>query len=197
MSSVSRRVADAVASAYDFSTVASVLDVGGGQGVLLTTILQAYPTLRGVVFDTPGVIEGARARIAAAGLADRCEAIDGNFFESVPPGHDLYLLQNVMNSFGDAQNVALLASCREAVPAHGRLLIVEGVIPDDIGALSGDPEAERAFEVLMVDLNMMAVTGGACHTEAEFRALLARAGLALQRSIPTTTYMRILEAVPR
>jgi hypothetical protein len=101
MAAFTRQTALAVAATYDFSELQRVADVGGGNGALLIGILQAHPHLQGIVFDQPRSAEAARSQIAAAGLADRCEAIGGNFFESVPPGCDAYLLKHVIHDWND------------------------------------------------------------------------------------------------
>jgi ubiquinone/menaquinone biosynthesis C-methylase UbiE len=91
----------AVVRAYDFSKFSRIVDVGGGQGTLITLILKNHPHLRGVIFDSPSVIEGARQRIEEAGLSGRCEVIAGDFFEAVPAGGDVYILSVVIHDWDD------------------------------------------------------------------------------------------------
>jgi hypothetical protein len=184
MSSFSSVVAGAVVAAYDFSSSATVVDVGGGDGTLLAAILKANPSLRGVVADLPHVVEGAQRRLEAEGLADRCEVAAGSFFDSAPVG-DTYVLKFIIHDWDDQQSAAILRNCRSAMAANGRVLLVEAAI---------QPGTATSFSKY-VDLNMLVMTGGRERTEAEYRSLLDSAGLRLARVIPTYTEMSILEAV--
>src|SRR5262249_42141748 len=123
------QTAAAVAAAFDFSGFGTVADVGGGNGALMIGLLQAYPGLAGIVFDQPHAAERARQRVAAAGLADRCQVVGGSFFDEVPRGADAYLLKEVLIDWDDERASAILKNCRAALPAHGQVLIVEGVYP--------------------------------------------------------------------
>ena len=118
MTGFSSSVAPAVAEAYDFSRFGTIVDVGGGHGVLLATILKAFPTVRGVVFDAPHVADGAREPIRAAGLADRCRAEGGDFFEAVPAGGDAYLMKHIIHDWPDDKATTILKNCRKAVNAR-------------------------------------------------------------------------------
>ena len=109
MGSFTAMTSIAVAAAYDFSSMRKLVDVGGGQGALMAGILRANPKLRGVVFDLPRLAEGARREIAAAGLADRCEFVGGDFFETVPAGADAYMLKHVIHDWDDAKATRILA----------------------------------------------------------------------------------------
>src|SRR4029453_6803325 len=117
-----------IATAYDFSWIATLIDVGGGQGVLLTTLLHAYPQMRGVLFDLPTVVEGAHETIASAGLAQRCTLAAGDFFTAVPRGGDAYTLKQVIHNWDDARAIALLTNCRQAMAPGARLLLIERII---------------------------------------------------------------------
>src|SRR4029077_12997893 len=166
MAAFAPQTAAAVAHAYDFSTFGSVTDVGGGNGSLLIGILRANPALRRTVFHQPHVAERARAQVEEAGLADRCEIVGGSFFERVPPGADAYMLKHVIHDWDDAQAVAILGRCRDAMGADGTLLIVEGVYPERIDQ-SLDSKGAAAN-----DVNMLVCTGGRQRSEEEFRTLL-------------------------
>lgn len=183
MSSFSSVVAAAVVAAYDFSSSATVVDIGGGDGTLLTAILKGKPQLRGVLADLPHVAEGARRRFKTEGLADRCEIAAGSFFESAPAG-DTYVLKWIIHDWDDQRSAAILKNCRSAMATNGRVLLVEAVI---------QPGAATSFSKYM-DLNMLVMTGGRERTEAEYRALLDSAGLRLTRIIPTHTEMSVIEA---
>ena len=170
----------AVAAAVDFSTVGRLVDVGGGRGGLLCVLLAACPALRGVVFDLPAVIEGARESLREAGFAERCEAVAGDFRETVPPGGDAYLLSWVLHDWDDATTLQILGNCRAAMAQGSRLLVVEMVVPEP-----GQPNAAAfARLVRQTDLEMLAVVGGRERTAAEYEALLAESGFTLDRIVP-------------
>jgi hypothetical protein len=190
MAAFTAQTAIAVAAAYDFSSIGTLVDIGGGNGALLIGILNANPALHGMVFDMPRVIDGARSRIAAAGLASRCEAVGGDFFEEVPRGGDAYILKHVIHDWEDAKAVKILRNCRRAMHAQGRLLIVEGVYPTRI---------DRSLEsrgAAANDVNMLVCTGGRQRSEAEFRSLYGGAGFELTRIVPTMAGVKVIEGVP-
>jgi len=174
--------AKAVAAAYDFGRFGRIVDVGGGQGVLLSTILAVTPGLTGVLFDQPAVVERAN-------LPDGCEAVGGDFFREVPAGADAYLLSRVLHNWDDQDAVRILNACRAAMPAGATLLIVENVLPE---RAADQPAAVR------MDLTMLMLFAGRERTEAEYSALLAAAGLTLESTIPTRSHagVRILRASP-
>ena len=129
MTSLSWAEAHAVVRAFDFPPFRTLVDVGGGHGTLLTTVLHAHPQLHGIVFDQPQVVEGARSQIAREGLTSRCDVVAGDFFQAVPRGGDAYLLKSIIHDWDDEQSVALLTNCRQAMTAEARLLVVETVVP--------------------------------------------------------------------
>ena len=190
MGSFTAMTSIAVAAAYDFSSMRKLVDVGGSQGVLLAGILRANPKLHGVVFDLPRLAEGARREIAAAGLADRCEFVGGDFFETVPAGADAYMMKHVIHDWDDAKATRILRTVRSAMGPEAKLLIVEGVYPPRI---DGSIESEGAARN---DVNMMVCTGGRQRSEAEFRELYEAAGLRLTR-IVETGFACVIEGVPR
>jgi hypothetical protein len=178
--------APSVAAGYDFAGLGTVADIGGGQGILLAAILRAHPHLRGILFDLPEVAGGAAVVLEAAGVADRCEIVTGDFFESVPGGADACVMANVLHDWDDAQSVGILARCRQAMDSGGRVLIVERLIPQDPAA---------AVPVLVSDLNMLVVTGGKERTNAEYGELLAAAGLSQGRILPVGSPYGIIEGL--
>jgi SAM-dependent methyltransferase len=187
MSSFTATISGMVATAYNFSGMREVIDVGGGDGRLLMGILRAYPSLRGTVFDLPRLAESARWQIAGAGLADRYRFVGGDFFEAVPEGCDAYVLKHVIHDWDDARAVRILENCRRAMRPQAKLLIVEGVYPPRIDA---SPESRRAAAN---DVNMLVCTGGRQRSEAEFRALYGAAGFRLTRISPTEAAWSIIE----
>ena len=187
MTDFSTLVAHAVLLAYDFSDTSSLVDVGGGCGGLLTSIMRMYPTMQGTLFDTPGVIAAAERYLEAAPGADRRSLVAGNFLESVPPGADAYLMSGVVHDWDDEHAVKILAHCRASMARTGRVLVVECVVPD------GD---ESSFSTLL-DLNMLVMNGGRERTRAEFQALFDAAGLRMTRVIPTLSPLSVVEGAVR
>jgi hypothetical protein len=190
MAAFTAQTAIAVAAAYDFSRFARVADVGGGNGALLIGILRANPKLRGFVFDQPHVAERARAHLAESGVGDRCEVVGGSFFEKVPPGAEAYLLKHVIHDWNDAQAAEILRNVRAAVPAGGKLLLVEGVYPERIEANLASRGAAAN------DVNMLVVTGGRQRSAEEFRELYAASGFRLARIVPTASGVAVIEGEP-
>jgi hypothetical protein len=174
------------ARTYDYSRAQTLVDVGGGHGTILASILKANPHLRGVLFDQPAVIERAREQLAAGGLADRCTAVGGDFFESVPEGGDAYLLSTVIHDWDDDRAALILRNCRRAMSRGARLLLAEAVIP---------PRNEYHFGKHM-DLEIMVMYGGRERTEDEYRRLLAAEGFEIAQVIGTTSPFSLVEAVP-
>lgn len=180
-------VAAAVVDAYDFSPCKTIMDVGGGSGALATTVLRAYPGLHGIVFDLPFCREGALEHIASAGVADRCAFAAGDFFEAIPPGADAYVLKFILHDWEDEKCVQILKSCRAAVDADARILLVESVLPPDGGPLT---------DAVFGDVTMIVHTGGRERTEAEYASLFQSAGFRLTRVVPTRAAQSVIEAVP-
>jgi hypothetical protein len=160
-----------IASSVDFSRLRCLVDVGGGQGGLLRAVLPANPQLRGILFDLPDVVERGRETLQAAGLAERCEAIAGDFREGVPVGGDCYVLSWILHDWDDGTAQTILRRCREAMVKGASVLVV----PE-----SGQPEAEALRQLVrQADLEMLAVVGGRERTAAEFRRLLTGAGFSV------------------
>jgi hypothetical protein len=190
MATFAPATAAAIAAAYDFSRHASVVDVGGGNGALLVGILRAHPGVHGVVFDRPQVAAGAERHLAASGLGERCRFVAGDFFASVPAGADIYLLKHVIHDWDDDRAAAILARCREAMGAKGKVMIAEGVYPERVDTSLASRGAAAN------DVNMLVATGGRQRSEAEFRALYEKAGLRLVRVVPTAAPVHLIEGVP-
>jgi hypothetical protein len=189
MTSDTAQSGTAIIQAYDFSGIGRLVDVGGGHGLLLATILRAYPTLRGVLFDQPEVVAGAAALLAGHGVADRCEIVGGDFFAAVTPGGDAYILRQIIHDWDDAQALAILTNCRRAMGPDGRLLVVERVI---------EPGAPLALSVLHLDMLMLVNLGGRERTAAEYGALFAAAGFGLTTMVPLgdVSLYHLFEALP-
>src|SRR5262249_13317031 len=148
MTSRSVQENDAIAAAYDFSDLGTIIDVGGGHGSLLAAILRANPGLRGVLFDRPQAVAEARHQLEVARLGGRCELVAGDFFMSVPAGGDAYILKRVIHDWDDERAGAILLNCHRAMPQHGRPLVIELVLPP-----GHNPSLGKLFDLLMlVDL---------------------------------------------
>lgn len=183
MSAIAHRDIVAMVAAYDFSAANNVVDVGGGQGALLAAMLQANPSLRGVLFDLPHVASGAEALLRAAGVADRSAIVSGDFFMTTPPNGGILTLSHILHDWDDERSVTILRNCAQALGPQGKILVIEDII---------EPGANAA-QTLLRDLQMMVMNGGRERTAAEFERLFMAAGLRLTRIIPTGTTTRIVE----
>jgi predicted O-methyltransferase YrrM len=168
-------VSTVVSGAYDFSRFTRIVDVGGGSGALLATILARCPGARGVTFDLPHVAVRARDFIAKRGVGDRAESVAGDFFESVPAGGDAYTLKMILHDWDDAKSIAILKNVRRAIRPEGKLLVIEAVVPP------GNTPSPSKF----LDVNMLVMTGGCERTEEEYASLFAAAGFELTRVVST------------
>lgn len=183
MVGVHGRETSAMTDVYDFSDIAVLADIGGGNGSLLITVLQKYPAMRAILYDLPGVTERAKISLQAAGLADRCQVIGGNFFESVPSGADAYLMRHIIHDWDEEKATTILQNAHRAIRNAGRLLIVESIIPS-----GNDP----AFGKLL-DLHMLVVPGGKERTEQEYRTLFEAGGFRLTSIVPTKAEVSVIE----
>lgn len=184
MTNRSKHEAMAVVAAYDFGRFRRLVDVGGGQGVLLSAILAATPGLTGVLFDQPAVVESAQPH-----LPPGCEVVGGDFFGAIPTGADAYLLSRVIHNWDDQDALRILRNCRAAMPDDATLLIVDTVLPE---RAADQPAAIR------MDITMLMLFAGRERTEAEHAALLSAADLTLDRTIPTNSHagVQIMQARP-
>lgn len=175
MTTSSTRLGSALLKHYDFQGVSRIVDVGGGHGFTLATILAAHPNMRGVLYDLPDVVAGSAAALEAAGARERCEAIGGSFFEAIPKDADAYILKQIIHDWDDDQSLAILRNVRTAMPAHAKVLLIERRI---------EPNHRDAMRVLHIDMEMLVNVSGMERTDAEYRSLLERAGFRLGRVIP-------------
>jgi hypothetical protein len=192
MATFAPQSAAAIVAAYEFSQFGTLMDVGGGNGALLIGILRANPKLRGVVFERPEAVAGARRNLEEAGFAARCEVVEGDFFTAVPAGADAILTKHVIHDWNDEQATAILRNCRQALPGGAKLLIAEGVYPSQID--TSLPSRGAAAN----DVNMLVSTGGRQRSEAEFRALYEASGFGLTKIFPTENPgLCVIEGVAR
>lgn len=178
MTSMGTAIAQAVAASYDFSGFKTIVDVGGAQGSLISTILRANPHLHGILFDLPEIIANVQ-------VDQNIRPVAGNFFESVPTGGDAYMMRWIIHDWDDQKSSIILKNCHQAMPDHGKLLLVESIIPQ------GNEPSPAKF----IDVIMLLMTGGRERTEAEYRSLLRSNGFELTRVIATPSMLSIIEAV--
>ena len=176
--------ATAVTDAYDFSKVRRVVDVGGGDGTLLSSVLRANPAATGVLFDLPGVVEAARASFDRSAIA-RAEFVGGNFFTAVPADADLYLMKSILHDWSDDDCQRILVNVRRAVSATARLLIAEDLVCGP----------NQPCQAKQRDINMLVRTGGRNRTEQEYRDVLTRGGFRTTRVIPTASTLFLIEGM--
>lgn len=179
MADKSRAVVPAVLNAYDFAPFGVIADVGGGHGHLLRSILERTPDAAGILFDLPHVIPEAAAHGSA-----RLSLQPGDFFADDLPAADAYLLMEVIHDWNDEDSARILSAVRRAAPLHAKLLIIEAIVSEAPG-----PDFSKVLDVIM-----LAVTGGRERTPSEYEALLSRAGFRLERIIPTHSQYSIIEA---
>jgi ubiquinone/menaquinone biosynthesis C-methylase UbiE len=179
-----------IARAWDFSRYSTVADLGGGGGALIAAVLEAFPTLYGMLVDRPESIDRAKPRFEVDGPATRCTLQAADLSAAVPTGADVYMMKHVLHGYDDEAAINILRNCRSVLPEQGRVLIIEFVLPNIVD------RADLALEHrLMSDLNMLAVTGGKERNAAEWEVLLKRSGFACQSIIPVAgELVSIIEA---
>jgi hypothetical protein len=183
MTAIHGRETQRVLDAFDLSGVHVLADIGGGNGTNLIGTLGRYPQMKGILFDLPHVVERARSSIETAGLADRCEVVGGNFFESIPVKADAYFLRHIIHDWDDEKSKVILRNIHQAMPENAKLMVVEHVLP---------PGNEPSFGKLL-DLNMLLLPGGVEREAEEFRALYQEAGFRLTRIVPTDGDLSVVE----
>jgi hypothetical protein len=175
----------AVAAAYDFSGLTTIVDVGGATGNLLAAILEKNSGSRGILYDLPHVVRDAPKLLHARGLGDRVTIVSGSFFERVPEGGDAYLFSHIIHDWSEEQCLTILGHCRRVMKPTTRMLIIEMVLP-----AGNQPHPGK-----MLDMMMLVGPGGQERTEPEYRALLKKAGLRLSKIVPTDSAVSVVEAM--
>lgn len=177
---------EAIVNAYDFSRFEKIVDVGGGQGLLISAILKVNPKTRAMLFDTPNITPAAKRRFEQEGVADRCETITGDFLEAVPEGGDAYVLKHIIHDWDDARAIEILKNCRRSMSEDARLLLIEEIIASD----------SQFAPAKILDLQQLLMPGGRERTKEEYRQLLEAAGFELTDIIQTKSSLSIIEAKP-
>ncbi len=186
MSSFTAQIAGAVAEAYDFSQAKVLADIGGSHGMVLAGVLAKNPQLKGILFDLPGVVAGAKPLLEKHQISQRVECVGGNFFEKVPSGADIYVMKHILHDWGDSDCVRILQTIHQAANAQSKLILVESVLE----------EANRAQFAKILDIEMLAIThGGKERTLTEWKKLFKEAGWQFSRVIETAAPVSIIEAV--
>jgi trans-aconitate methyltransferase len=191
MAELTRRWVGAILTTHDFSQTRRIVDIGGGNGVLLSAILAAFPQAEGIVFDTAAGITGAAQRLEKAGVLQRCRIVAGDFFDAVPQDADTYILKSVLHDWSNDESIAIVKNCHRAMGPDSTLAVIERALPEWI--LPDD--AHR--EIVMMDIHMMVATGGRERTVSQYNELLAAAGLTVIAARPTSSPFTILTAVRR
>jgi len=185
MTALSTIDSPAVAESYSFDQIHSIVDVGGGHGLLLATILARHPQMKGTLYDVPRVVEGAKDGPLKP-LMERCTVASGDMFSSVPAGADAYIMKHIIHDWPDDLCLKILKACRKSVNAGGKLLVVDWVIQP------GNDFSPGKF----LDLQMLIFPGGCERSEKQFRDLFAAAGWQLTRIVPTAAGESIVEGIP-
>jgi len=185
MTTTSKKQALAICRAYDFPDSGTIVDVGGGHGYLLSHILKSRPDLRGVLFDSPAVVEGARSFLESEGLMRRCLIEEGSFFEKVPQGGDVYLLKHILHDYDDDKALEILRNCYRVMTPNDRILVIDIVFP----------EGNSSFLESWMDVEMMVLLNGKERTKIELQDLFSRAGFRLNKIIKTRSQDSIVEGI--
>ena len=186
MTGVTQGATEAVLDAYDFSGIDTIVDVGGGHGALIISILKKYPEMRGILFDLPSVIQRAKVSLAEEVILERCELVGGDFFHQVPSGGDAYIMKAVIHDWDDDRALTILRNCRQAMSENGKLLLVDNVVPS-----GNEPSPQKVNDLLM-----MVFTGGINRTQPEYESLLGFSGFKMSKIIPTQTWLSVIEGSP-
>jgi ubiquinone/menaquinone biosynthesis C-methylase UbiE len=185
MSAMTAAANEALHAVYEFTGIKTLVDVGGGHGGLITGILKRNPDMRGILFDSPQVIAGAKSKIDESGVADRCQVVGGDFFKSVPEGADAIVMKWIIHDWNDEQSIAIMKNCHRALPDNGKLILVDAVVPET---------SEMHFSKF-IDLNMLVMTGGKERSAEEFRRLYEASGFQVVRMVPTESPFSVIEGV--
>jgi hypothetical protein len=183
MTAMSAAVMPAVLETYDFGGIGTLADIAGGHGFVLTSILQNYPQMQGILFDLDQVVKGAEQRIAQMGLTQRCKTVSGDFFQGVPAA-DGYVMKHIIHDWDDEKALTILRNCARHLKPGGKVILIEAVIEP-----GNDPHFAK-----WVDVEMFMMPGGRERTEAEFRELFAQAGLRLTRVVPNNSPLCVVES---
>ncbi len=186
MTSITMQEIIAIMDAYDFSGADTIVDIGGGHGTLLASLLRKYRSMKGVLFDLPAAIDRAKRTMDGGDLSGRCESVAGDFFKSFSLPGEVHVLKSVIHDWNDEQAIQILKNCRGSLRGESRLLIIERIIPS-----GNEPSPAK-----LMDMVMLVNLGGQERTSSEYERLLISSGFKPQRIISTNSAMSIIEAMP-
>jgi hypothetical protein len=186
MTSFSATVIPAALEVYDFGSIGTLMDVAGGHGFVLTSILEKYPKMRGILLEVDHVCEGASQRIGKLECSGRCQIMTGDFFKSIPAGADAIIMKHIIHDWDEDEALTILRNCHRALAGkpNAKVILLEAVL-----GRGNEPQFGK-----VLDLEMLLFTGGRERTEEEFRTLFARAGFQLTRVLPTKSPLSVVEA---
>ncbi|MGH9516559.1 MAG: methyltransferase [Terriglobales bacterium] len=190
MTNLSAMAVGAALEAYDFSPYKTIVDIGGGHGFAICSILKKYPQMQGVLFDLKDIVPGAEKRVRDFGLESRCRTEHGDFFKAVPEGGDVYFMKHILHDWTDEQATTILRNCRRAIEANpeskqrAKIVLLEFVVPP-----GNEPHPSK-----VIDIEMLFFPGGRERMEQEWRELFAAAGFRLTRIVPTKSPFSVIEA---
>ncbi len=185
MTSLSMGSSMIVLENYDFTGIKRLVDVGGGHGFLLVSILKKYPEMTGVLFDNEVVVQEAKVLLQEHGVADRCATFGGDFFKTAPLGGDAYILKHIIHDWSDEECLTILSNCRKGIATGGKILVVEMVVPE-----GNEPSISK-----LLDLSMLAILTGRERTANEYETLLKKAGFEVTKIVPTMSPYSIIEGM--
>ncbi|KST68511.1 methyltransferase [Mastigocoleus testarum] len=188
MTSLTRNtIIPVILDSYDFSCVEKVVDVGGGHGALIASILTSYPQISGVLYDLPHVTAEASRLLHEEGVAKRCEIVSGDFYVSIPSGGDAYILSQILHNFDDDHCIKILKNVRHAMAEKGKLLVIQAVI---------SPGNEPCFNKFLDLALMISIdSGGQERSESRYCQLFEAAGFLLNQIVPSSAPVRVIEGV--
>jgi hypothetical protein len=173
----------AIIDSYDFTKINTIADIGGGYGGLIIKILEAYPSITGIIADDPYVFQNTKKIINTHGLDERCKTINCNFFKEIPSGYDAYLMSHILHDWNDEQCSIILKNCHKAMHVESKLLIIEMIVP-----MGNEPSISK-----LMDLEVLVMGGGGERTKGEFCNLITSSGFSLDRIIPTRENISVIE----
>ncbi|ARV60124.1 methyltransferase [Nostocales cyanobacterium HT-58-2] len=186
MTNVSAKDKTEIVAAYDFSSIRKLVDIGGGHGSFIASILKANPTMEGILFERPSVVEGANSVLEAEGVSKRCQVVAGNFFESLPSGGDAYILKYVIHLLDDERAIALLKNCHSAMEENGKIILVEQIVPPD-----NEPSWSKFLDIHM----LIAISGGRERTKMDYQTLFEASGFKLNKIVTTESNVSAIEGI--
>jgi 16S rRNA G1207 methylase RsmC len=184
MTNTSKMQVAAILSVFDFGKFKHIVDIGGGTGLILSTILSKYKKIKGTLFDLPHVVDNSKDLIKDQDILNRLKIIAGTFFEAIPAGGDLYMMKNILHCWSDENSIKILQNIRKILPQKGKLLIIETIIKNDNKPSFGK----------MTDIYMMVGLGGRERTKKEFQDLLKKADFKIEKIIPTVSPLSLIVA---